>query len=454
MNSSGAGMRPESVPARPSALHPSSRSSSGHVRRAPGRIGHFPMKAEIITVGTELIPGQILDTGSAFLAQKLASIGVEPSYQVTVGNAREHVYEALSTAFRRSEVIIISGGLGATEMDLTREVVAELTENPLVYHEELMTQIDEFFHRLRRTPSAGHMRQAHIPEGALPIQNPVGSAPGFILKHRGKAIIALPGVSAELQHMTRWALIPFLVERFGIQSRVHSRILKMTGIDEPLVARELGELIHHATNPVIGLATYPGEIHIRLTARAETRDEALCLLAEVENTVRNIFGDFIYGADNDTLEHVVSRLLTGRDMTISVVETYTSGLICNRLYRTGESVLKEGRIMGRGAASDMRMRGSEKAAERLSEMIRANTGATLGLAAVSETVAGVESTNLWVAVTSAARKQITTSLMARKPEVNQARAVAFCLDQVRRFILAEIAVPPRWGTSNISSVSI
>ena len=410
------------------------------------------MTAELISIGTELALGQALDTNSAYLARKLAPLGMEPSYIVIVGDFKEHLREALVTAVRRSEVVILIGGLGATELDHTREVVSELTYSPLVYHEELMTGIEEFFHRVRRTPAPEHKRQAFIPEGSVPVQNPVGSAPGFILRHQGKAIIALSGIQAELQHMVSSALVPFLVERFGIRSRVHSRLLKLAGLDESLVARELGEIMRSAMNPVVGLVAYPGEIHIRLTARADHRDEAISRIRDTEVAVRNCFGDFIYGADDDTLENVVARLLRARDATISVVETYTSGLVCDRLYRTGEPVLKEGRVLG-PAVTDIQGEGNDRIAERLSGMIRATTGASLGLAAVSETAAGVERTNLWVAITSSTRKQITTSLMARRPEVSQARAVAFCLDQVRRFILAEGPAATAPDCSGEASVS-
>lgn len=400
------------------------------------------MTAELVSIGTELALGQALDTNSAYLARKLASIGMEPSYIVMVGNFKEHIREALVTAMRRSEVIILTGGLGATELDHAREVVSELTDSPLVYHEELMAHIEEFFHRVRSTPSPEHQRQAFIPEGSVPIQNPVGSAPGFILRHQGKAIIALSGIHAELRHMVLSAVVPFLVERFGIRSRVHSRLLKLTGLEEPLVGRELGEIMRNAMNPVVGLVAYPSEVHIRLTARADHREEAMSRILETEAAIRNCFGDFIYGADEETLENVVARLLRERDATISVVETFTSGLVCDRLYRTGEPVLKEGRVLGL-VMTDTQDEGKDRVAEHLSGMIRETTGASLGLAAVSETSAGVERTSLWVAVTSSARKQITTSLMARRPEVNQARAVAFCLDQVRRFVLAE---GPRAGS--------
>ncbi|MGW8322336.1 MAG: hypothetical protein ACWGSD_12360, partial [Thermodesulfobacteriota bacterium] len=164
------------------------------------------------------------------------------------------------------------------------------------------------------------------------------------------------------------AVVPFLVERFGIRSRVHSRLLKLTGLEEPLVGRELGEIMRNAMNPVVGLVAYPGEVHIRLTARADHREEAMSRILETEAAIRNCFGDFIYGADEETLENVVARLLRERDATISVVETFTSGLVCDRLYRTGEPVLKEGRVLGL-VMTDTQDEGKDRVAEHLSGMI-------------------------------------------------------------------------------------
>jgi nicotinamide-nucleotide amidase len=391
------------------------------------------MKAELIIIGSEIILGEVEDANSAYLSRQLADIGIELAFRTTVGNDANNLREALTTALRRSEVIVTAGGLGPTDQDITRAVISDVTCNPLVFHEELMERIEEFFHRIRKTPSPGHEREAFIPEGAIPIQNSIGSAPGFIVKHEGRAVIALCGVPAELQQMSRFGLIPFLLEKGGVQAEIYTRMIKITGLEEPLVARVCEDLIRKTMNPVITMLTYPGEIHVRMKAYGEDRTEAESYIAGVETEIRNRFGDFIFGVDSDTLDSVVARKLASRDMDISVIETYTAGSIADRLYWSGEHVLKECRVIGRQRDTHL-PRQSEKLAVLLADMVRKETGSAIGLSAVSETAAGVESTDLWVAVSSRDKKIVTAYLMAQSPDVNKAKAVSFALDQVRRFL--------------------
>ncbi len=395
------------------------------------------MIAEIVTIGSELILGQVADTNAVYLSQKLTAIGVDVRYRTAVGDDVEHIQEALRTALRRSELIVTSGGLGPTRSDLTRQAIAQVTGNDLVFREELMEEIASFYRRIRRAPTDADRQQALVPSGAIPIRNPIGTAPGFILKFQGKAIVSLCGVPEEVKQMTTFALIPFVVERAGLETFIFSRILKLTGASEALVERELYALVAETVNPSVGLLVYPGEIQIRLTARGESRQEAEGYLDDLEAVIRRRFGDLIFGVDQDTLESVVAERLRKQKRDLALLEIYTAGRVAQRLVEADPSVIRESRVVGRLDKHQLPT-GSEKIALTLARMIREETGADTGVATVSETPQGVPSTDLWVGINSADDEVVTTLLMARSPEVNKQRAVCFTLDQIRRFLAAEI----------------
>jgi competence/damage-inducible protein CinA-like protein len=168
------------------------------------------LKAEIIAVGTELLLGQIVDTNSAYMAQQMTTIGLDLHYKSTVGDNLERIKSTLRNALGRSDFIITTGGIGPTLDDLTREAVAEVLGKPLVFNQVLFDQISEFFTRMGRTASPNNRKQAFIPEGAIPIENPVGTAPGFIAEQDGKAIIIVPGVPHEMRYFMEHAVLPYL----------------------------------------------------------------------------------------------------------------------------------------------------------------------------------------------------------------------------------------------------
>ena len=228
------------------------------------------MKAEIIAVGTELLLGQIVDTNSAHIAQQLTTIGLDLHFKSTVGDNLERIKSTLRNALNRSDIIITTGGIGPTLDDLTREAVAEVLGKPLVFHQELFDQLSDFFTRQGRTVSPNNRKQVYIPEGAIPIENPVGTAPGFIAELEGKAIITVPGVPHEMHYFMEHSVLPYLREKLGIHEVIISRVLKLTGIGESLVDERLKDLIEQGTNPTIGLLAHTqiAEIHVRLTAKA------------------------------------------------------------------------------------------------------------------------------------------------------------------------------------------
>jgi nicotinamide-nucleotide amidase len=281
------------------------------------------MKAEIVAVGTELLLGQIVDTNSAQIAQQLTTIGLDLHFKSTVGDNLERIKSTLHKALSRSDIIITTGGIGPTLDDLTREAVAEVLGKPLVFHQALFDQLSDFFIRQGRTVGPNNRKQAYIPEGAIPIENPVGTAPGFIAEQEGKAIITVPGVPHEMRYFMEHSVLPYLREKLGIREVIVSRVLKLTGIGESLVDERLKDLIEEGTNPTIGLLAHTqiGEIHVRLTAKAKERRLAETLNAALERKIRDRLEEFIFGVDEETYEGVLSSFLRNAGITLAVAET-------------------------------------------------------------------------------------------------------------------------------------
>jgi nicotinamide-nucleotide amidase len=281
------------------------------------------MKAEIIAVGTELLLGQIVDTNSAHIAQQLTTIGLDLHFKSTVGDNLGRITSTMRSALDRSDIIITTGGIGPTLDDLTREAAAEALGRPLVFQQALFDQISDFFARLGRTASPNNRKQAFIPEGAIPIENPVGTAPGFIAEKDGKVIIAVPGVPHEMRYFIEHAVLPYLRMKLGIREVIVSRVLKLFGIGESLVDERLHDLIEAGSNPTIGLLAHTqiGEIHIRLTAKAAERAQAEALNASLEAKIRDRLQDFIFGVDEETFDGVLSALLRKAGVTVSAAET-------------------------------------------------------------------------------------------------------------------------------------
>jgi nicotinamide-nucleotide amidase len=291
------------------------------------------MNAEIVTIGTELLLGQIIDTNAAYLAKKLAEIGIDLSYHSTVGDEWERMEEVINNALSRSDVVITTGGIGPTEDDLTREVVARVIGKELIFQPHLMAQIEERFKARGFTMSPNNRKQAFIPEGSIPIENPKGTAPGFIAcDQRGKVICSLPGVPRELTFLMENTVIPFLVKHFNLKGNIiHYKVLRVCGLTESGVDRQIGDLIRNCENPKIGLLASPGDIQIRIQAWGEDLHNALKLIQPIEDEIRKRLGILIYGVDEETLEGKVRALLDERGITLSIADSFTGGTIAQRL---------------------------------------------------------------------------------------------------------------------------
>ncbi len=289
------------------------------------------MQAEIVVIGTELLLGQIIDTNAAYLAQQLSNIGVDLYYKSTVGDNKGRIVEVLTLATGRSDIVITTGGIGPTLDDMTRESVAEVVGVPLELQPHLLAQIK---HMMGSRYTENNARQAHIPAGSVVIENPVGTAPGFIAPTRGGGVVvSLPGVPNELRYLTEHAVIPYLKERFKISAVIASRTLKCMGLTESYIDETLDDLIKTGSNPTIGLLAQMqlGEIHVRLTAKAADEAAAEMLIAPLEAKVRERLGTAIFGADAADYERVVAELLRQHGFTIAVAECGLTGGIGHEL---------------------------------------------------------------------------------------------------------------------------
>lgn len=294
------------------------------------------MHAEIVMIGTELLLGELVDTNANRLAKALREIGLDLYYKTTVGDNEARITEVLNLALDRSDVIITSGGIGPTVDDVTRQAVANATGRKLIYSPDLEAQIAARFRSFGREMAENNKRQAYIPDGALPLSNPVGTAPCFLCEDiRGRGVvISLPGVPHELEYMLSNKVIALLVERMGGAKVMKIRILRTCAVGESNVDRVIGDLMT-TQNPTIGLAAHAGQTDVRITAKADTEVEADTLITSLETEVRQRLGVAIYGVEKETVPEVIGRLLTKKNLKLGVVDTLTGGLLARELIDAG-----------------------------------------------------------------------------------------------------------------------
>lgn len=367
------------------------------------------MRAEIVTTGTELLLGQIDDTNATYLARQLRDLGIDLFFRTTVGDNQARIAQALAQALERADLIITSGGLGPTVDDVTRDAVAQVTGRSLVLHQDLLDQIESFFARFGARMSENNRRQAYLPEGCIPIENPVGTAPSFVVEDERGTIISLPGVPSEMRYLMGTAVVPYLQRRLGRQEVLVTRILRTVAVGESRIDEAIADL-EKSANPTVGLSAHPGQTDIRIVAKAPTKAEAEALVHEFEDRVRQRLGAAIYATGEAALEAVVADLLGERGATVAVAETLTMGDLTRRL-GPYPGVLCGGVVSGdaQGLAALLGLQGADlgeeataaastqdEAAARVSALARAVRRAWhagYGLAVV-----GDEEERAWVAV--------------------------------------------------------
>lgn len=288
------------------------------------------MQAELIMVGTELLLGEVLDTNSQWLATRLAEIGIDVYFKNTVGDNWTRMAGVLAQALSRSDVVIVAGGLGPTQDDLTRRVIAGVTGRPLVRAEEAEKHVRRYFQDIGRPLLESTLQQAWFPDGARPIPNERGTALGMILDLGAKLLVALPGVPSELEAMVLTHVLPLLASRQG-SGVTYSRVLRFWGLGESALEEMVRDIIEQQTNPTLAPYAGAGEARLRITARAEDAPHALMLIETLESEIRLRTGSFLYGVDDTSLEQVINELLTERQATVATAESCTGGLIAHRI---------------------------------------------------------------------------------------------------------------------------
>ena len=301
--------------------------------------------AEIITIGTEILLGEIVDTNTRHIAQALRGMGVDLYRTITIGDNTERIAEAIHNSMNRAEIVITTGGLGPTVDDPTREAVARAAGVELEFREDLWQEVVAIISRYGRTPSENQKRQAYIPKGAIGVSNPVGTAPCFILEttvrstvemrneQRQSVVISLPGVPNEMEYILHESIIPYLQKRFNLDQIIKIRILHCAGLGEGLIDEKIDDL-EKLSNPTVGLAAHTGVVDIRIAAKAKSEAEADEMIATIEKEIRARLGDVVFGAGEDKLETVTLNEVAKRGWTLTAIESGLDGLLARRIPHT------------------------------------------------------------------------------------------------------------------------
>lgn len=313
------------------------------------------MKAEIIAIGTEILLGDIVNSNAQYLAQELATLGIDMYYQQVVGDNEARIIHAFDEAYSRSDIIITTGGLGPTDDDLTKEVAAKYFNKKLLPDDRAIEKIKNYFKFRERKMTENNLKQGLIPEASLIINNNNGTAPGVIIKENNKIMIILPGPPKEMKPMFEETVRPYLQKK--ADSILVSKVIKILGIGESAVAEELKDIVDAQTNPTI--APYAKEVGVmlRITAKAGNKEEALKLIAPIEEEIKNRLGDNIYATEDISIEDVVAKLLIEKKLTISTAESCTGGMIASTLinYPGISEVFLEGAVTYSNEAKHKRL---------------------------------------------------------------------------------------------------
>lgn len=302
------------------------------------------MRAEILAVGTELLLGNIVNTNAQYIAKRLADLGIEVYHQAVIGDNPKRLMDAYTSAFKRADLVITTGGLGPTKDDLTKEVAFDYFGKEAVLHKDILDNIEEYFKKINRNMVESNKKQAYFPMDVLILKNNHGTAPGCIIEEGNKTLIVLPGPPREMKHMFEDYVIPYLMKyQDGI---LVSRVLRIIGIGESAAAEMIEDIIDKGKNPTIATYAKESEVTIRITAKANTEEEAEKLIVPVEEEIRQRLGIAVYGEGETQIEEVVGKILVDNKLTISTAESCTGGLLAGKIinYPGISTVFKEGVI--------------------------------------------------------------------------------------------------------------
>jgi nicotinamide-nucleotide amidase len=298
--------------------------------------------AEIITIGTEILLGEIVDTNTRHIAHNLRGMGVDLYRTITIGDNKDRIASAIRESMERADIVITTGGLGPTVDDPTRDAVAKALGVETEFREDLWQQVVETIGRYGREPSENQKRQAYVPKGALGVRNPVGTAPCFIVEysalHEGegsgvRVVISLPGVPNEMEQVLHESIIPYLQKRFNLRELIKVRVLHCAGLGEGMIDEKIADL-ETLSNPTVGLAAHTGIVDIRIAAKAGSEAEAKQKIDDIESQVRERLGNVVFGIDEDRLEEVMLDRLAKRGWTLTAIESGLDGLLARKIPHT------------------------------------------------------------------------------------------------------------------------
>jgi nicotinamide-nucleotide amidase len=347
------------------------------------------MRCDVLAVGTELLLGQIVDTNSAWIGEQLAAAGIDTYLHVQVGDNQARMVETLRYLLDRADAVIVCGGLGPTQDDITREAIAEVMGTSLERHDDIADAIREMFLSRGRAMPASNLRQADIPKGGEAIPNPNGTAPGLFCPVGDKVVYAVPGVPHEMEHMVTSAVVPHLLEKSGERGTILSRSLKTWGTSESGLSERIAGRVDTQTNPTIAfLARGIEGLIVRITAKAPTPEEAEALISAEEAILREELGEIVFAVDDQTMESVVSDMLRERGWTLGLAESLTGGLVGSRMSDApGSSEIFRGSIVCYASEIKRSVLGvtaeevvSAECAVQMAEGARRVLGADIGLA--------------------------------------------------------------------------
>jgi len=289
------------------------------------------MQASILSVGTELLFGQTINTNAAFLSERLNQMGIDVMYHFTVGDNPERLEEILEEALKKTDLVITTGGLGPTQDDLTKEIVCQVMKDELVLNEPALLAIQQFFLKVNRPMTDNNLKQAYVPKSAIVLQNTMGTAPGFVLTKENKTVACLPGPPREMSAMFDASLAPILEKMSG--SSIFYRMVRTYGIGESALETSLMDLIDTQTDPTIATYAMEGECYLRVTSKRSSREDAVKQVDNMVDRIASRIGTYIYSIDGQNLVDVVASKLLEKELSISCAESCTGGLFAATLTR-------------------------------------------------------------------------------------------------------------------------
>jgi nicotinamide-nucleotide amidase len=412
------------------------------------------VNCEVVAIGTELLLGQINDTNSSWIGGELAAAGLDSHFQTMVGDNLDRIVGTLRLALDRSDAVIVCGGLGPTQDDITREAIAQVMGVELVKDEAIIERIRAMFERRGRTMAANNELQAMVPVGATPIANDRGTAPGLICPVGDKVLYAVPGVPHEMKEMVSGTIIPDLKARQGEPAVIVSRVLRTWGEAESSLAERVAprlEALEGTGNPTLAfLASGIEGIKIRITAKAPTRDEAIALIEAEDAELRAILGALVFGVDDDTIERAAGYLVEAGGWTLAVAESMTGGLVASRIVDVpGSSGWFRGGVVSYDTEVKYDLLGvpegcpviSEECAKAMAEGVRKVVGADIGLSVTG--VAGPATQEeqpvgtVWfgLALPGRATEAVHVKLPGERLQIRQFACITL-MDLLRRRLLA------------------